>query len=119
MSTTAEHPFVITANDLRNGAVVYLCDGGDWSECLGDSRLFPADELEVGLATGREAEAQQLVVGVYEIEVSRQDDELVPVRYRERIRAYGPSTHVDFVRADVPGHLTHPDGVEAVRFTSA
>ena len=119
MSTTAEHPFVITANDLRNGAVVYLCDGADWSECLDESRIFPADGLEEGLAVGRAAEDNQRVVGVYEIEVSQQGRQVVPVRYRERIRAYGPSTHVDFVRADVPGHLTHPDGVEAVRFTSA
>lgn len=109
--------FVITANDLCNGLAVYLTAAGDWSCYLDDARTFTLDERADGLALGRQAEEVQRVVGAYEIEIEEGDFGLRPVRLRERIRAYGPSTHADFARADAPGHLNHADGVEPVRFS--
>jgi len=115
-STADGSLFAITANDLRNGLVVYLDDGRGWTEDLGRACLFAADGLEAALADAAGAEASGQVVGVYEIAVERAEEGVRPVRFRERIRAFGPSTHVDFRRADVPGHLDHPDGVTAVSF---
>jgi len=109
--------FVMTANDLRNGLAVYLTGAGDWSRCLDDARVFGPADLADGAALGRQAEEAQCVVGAYEIEVEEGDCGLRPLRLRERIRAFGPSTHAAFARADVPGHLTHADGVEPVRFS--
>ena len=111
--------FAITANDLRDGVVVYLDATGNWVPCLEDCRLVDESGLDAALTESQQGEASQVVVGVYEIAVVRGDGWLMPERLREQIRAFGPSTHVDFVRADVPGHLSHPDGVEAVRFSNA
>ena len=111
--------FAITANDLRDGIVVYLDAAGNWVPCLEDCKLVDDSTLDAALAEGKQGEATQLVVGVYEIAVVREDGRLMPARFRGQIRAFGPSTHVDFIRADVPGHLKHPDGVEAVRFSDA
>lgn len=116
MSQVGEPQYAITANDLRNGAVVYLRQDGNWTECLDECRVFTDRDLDRGTAAGRDAEAVQWVVGAYEIEVVVENEKVMPVRYRERIRAFGPSTHADFIRAEVPGHLSHPDGVVAVRF---
>ena len=87
--------------------------------CLEDCNLVDDSALDAALAEGQQGEATQVVVGVYEIAVVHTDGRLMPERFREQIRAFGPSTHVDFVRADVPGHLNHPDGVKAVRFSDA
>ncbi len=111
--------YVITANDLRDGLVVYLDSEGDWCSSLEDGCLVGDVDLQAALAEGKRAEDDQRVVGVYEVSLALQDGRLMPERLRERIRAFGPSTHVDFARADMPEHLTHPDGVEAVRFGAA
>ena len=111
--------FAVTANDLRNGLVVYLDGAGNWSEDLARARLVEAGDIEAAMADAARAEAAGQVVGAYEIAVETTVAGVRPVRFRERIRAFGPSTHVDFRRADVPGHLDHPDGVTAVSFAKA
>ena len=40
----------------------------------------------------------RIVVGPYLIEVAAQDGKVVPTRYRERIRAFGPSTHPELAK---------------------
>ncbi len=113
--------FAITANHLRTGHVVFMDGGGGWTECMADARVIDAKvdgagELETALAEAGRAEAAGVVVGVYEIAVEDAGEGIRPLRLRERIRAFGPSTHADFRRADVAGHLDHADGVVAVRF---
>jgi len=111
---------VITANRLMDGLVVYLTEDGSWSEVINEARIAADDEaLQAALADGQAAEAAHEVVGVYEVAVERDGTDIRPVRIRERIRAYGPTTHTDFSRADVPAHFTHPDGVEPVVFKRA
>lgn len=110
--------FVITANDLRSGEVVYLDPQGAWCACLDDGRVVEAADLDAVLTLGGQGEVEGQVVGVYEISVSRDGARIVPERLRERIRAFGPSTHADFARVEAPEHLRHPDGVEAVRFNT-
>ncbi|MEK9753350.1 MAG: DUF2849 domain-containing protein [Rhodospirillaceae bacterium] len=108
--------FAITANDLRNGLVVYLSEAGDWTETLADARLVAAAGVEAALGDAGHAAAAGRIVGAYEIAVERSGEGVRPLRLRERIRAFGPSTHADFRRADVAGHLDHADGVVAVSF---
>ena len=108
--------FAITANDLRDGLVVYLDDTGGWSEEIGGARIVTADCIEAALSDAGRAAASGRIVGAYEIAVARTEEGVRPLRLRERIRAFGPSTHADFRRADVAGHLDYADGVVAVSF---
>ncbi|MBT3658925.1 MAG: DUF2849 domain-containing protein [Rhodospirillaceae bacterium] len=108
---------VITANRLIDGFVVFLTEAGDWAENVLESLVVTDDAaLQQALEAGKTAEAEQKIVGAYEIEMARDGGAVVPVKFRERIRAYGPTTHTDFARAEYPGHFDHPDGVEPVEF---
>ncbi len=85
---------VITANRLLNGDVVWMGESGTWVERVTLAKVLEDKEaVEEGLALGAEAERQQEVVGVYDIAVTIEDGVIVPVRYREQIRATGPTTH--------------------------
>jgi len=94
---------VITANDLKTGLVVYQAVDGGWAESVQAAEIL-ADEaaLADGLSRAKVAEDNQLVVGVYEINVEAVDGETRPTRYRERLRAHGPSTHPEFSRQTGP-----------------
>ena len=107
---------VITANRLNDGLVVFMGEDGCWENSILDAQVFETDEtLKICLALANAAEQAKIVVGPYEIEVTENDkSEFRPLRFRERIRAYGPTTHADFATLDVPGHLTHLDDVSPV-----
>lgn len=109
---------VITANRLNDGLVVFMGTDGCWENSILDAQVLDTkEELKVRLALANAAEQAQIVIGPYEVEVAKTDQgEVRPLRYRERIRAYGPSTHADFARQDVPEHLTHLDDVSPVYF---
>ncbi|MEM5581123.1 MULTISPECIES: DUF2849 domain-containing protein [Alphaproteobacteria] len=88
---------VITANRLLNGDVVWLGDNGTWVELITLAKIFEGKEaVAAGLAEGLEAERNQQVVSVYEMDVTAADGVIVPVRLREKIRAKGPTTHPHF-----------------------
>ncbi len=88
---------VITANRLLNGDVVWLGENGTWVERITLARIFEGKEaVAEGLAEGAEAEKNQEVVSVYEMDVTLEDGVIVPVRLREKIRAAGPTTHPAF-----------------------
>jgi hypothetical protein len=92
---------MITANRLTDGAVVFLASGGRWVE-----------RFEAGRIANNEAEAAALqqiadaavtcaeVVAPYLIDAGEIDGRLQPTRYRERIRAEGPS--VSAIKEEVP-----------------
>lgn len=86
---------VITANRLADGLVVYL-SGARWDTAIAQaSVLHAADALEAGMLSARRAIANREVVDVNAVEVSVGPDRLpVPVRLRERIRAFGPTIAV-------------------------
>lgn len=109
---------VITANRLNDGLVVFLAEDGSWVDSISDGHVLESEQdLKARLTMANAAEQAQIVVGPYEIEVTEAEDgDIRPVRYRERIRAYGPSTHADFARKDIPGHLQHLDDVSPVYF---
>ena len=83
---------MITANRLSDGAVVFLAAGGRWTERFADGRVA-SNEAEAG-ALQQIAEAAVTcaeVVAPYLIDVGEIEGRLQPTRYRERIRAEGPS----------------------------
>lgn len=83
---------MITANRLTDGAVVFLARGDRWVHRFDEGRLA-GDEAEAAALqrTAEAAVARAEVVAPYLIEVSEQNGRLLPSRYRERIRAEGPS----------------------------
>lgn len=87
---------VVSANRLSDGIVVYLMPDGGWSEWISQSAIASGeDAAEALLAQARQAEADRIVVEPYLIEVAEIDGEVRPVRYRELVRATGPSVRPD------------------------
>ncbi|WP_428699659.1 DUF2849 domain-containing protein [Stappia sp.] len=86
----------LTANRLIDGEVVWLGRAGQWVETLDGARLLEsAEAIAEAEALGTEAVAQRLIVEPYLIDLRREDNEIAPVRFRERIRAKGPTTRLD------------------------
>jgi len=91
---------VLTANRLRDGIVVFLDFEGAWSETLAEAVLArSADEVRALQERGTYDAARNIVVEPYLIEVRETAGGLLPIRYRERVRAAGPS-----ILDDVPGY---------------
>lgn len=87
---------IITANRLTDGEVVWLAANGNWVETVEAAETFHDKEaLAAGLARAQAAVAARLVVDAYEIAVEQSEGRLVPVRFRERIRALGPTVRTD------------------------
>ena len=98
---------IFTANRVSDGIVVYLDDAGGWTETVSESRLIATSEDEAA-ATEMAAKAADdaVVADPYLIDVTEDGGEIRPVRYRERIRAYGPPVHPDFVKT-APSEADH------------
>jgi len=89
---------VVIANRLGDGRVVYLAEGDAWVEHISDASVRVADseaEAELLEKAGLAAESRQEVVGAELIGVERRDDVVTPVRFREVIRAAGPTNRTD------------------------
>ena len=86
---------VVTANRLTDGSVVYLTDAGAWSEWLNEAALAGEEEGAERLLERGRAGAATEIVEPYLIEVVENDGLLAPLRYREALRARGPSVHLD------------------------
>ncbi|MEM8813314.1 MAG: DUF2849 domain-containing protein [Pseudomonadota bacterium] len=87
---------VITANRLIDGEVVWLAAADQWVESVEAAETF-ADKtaLSAGLGRAEAAVANRLVVDAYAIDVTAETGRLTPVRFRERIRAAGPTVRPD------------------------
>ena len=91
------NPQVVTANRLIDGAVVYLTGDGGWTRAIRGSLVANTKrEAEDATATANAAAIACKVVGPYLIEVSLDDGVVRPIRYREWIRAQGPTVHPQF-----------------------
>jgi len=83
---------IVTANRLRDGAVVFLTGSGEWTTQVDDSEVARDAATAARLqAIGERDMASHVVVGANLIEVTVNDRLIKPVSYRERIRAFGPS----------------------------
>jgi hypothetical protein len=94
-------PKVVTANDLREGDVVYLTADGRWSRFHHEAELIEDETLaEARLA---EAAKQSLtVVGAYLADAQPGPDGPEPVHFREAFRTRGPSNYFHGKQADRP-----------------
>ena len=86
---------IITANHLIVGDVVFLTEDG-WSPNV--DRAVVADD-DTALATlearAAAAEASNIVVGPYAVDVRREGSRVVPLHYREVMRTRGPTVRPD------------------------
>jgi hypothetical protein len=81
----------LTANDLRTGDTVFWSHGA-WVEQFADAEIFEGEGAEQALAV---AEKQiTTVVAPYLFDVQETPEGLAPVAYRERVRALGPTNHL-------------------------
>ncbi len=87
---------VVTANRLGDGVVVYLADGGAWSERVEEARVAQAEEEAAALLAFAEGPEQGVVVvGPYLMEVAAETGAPRPLSNREVIRARGPTVRQD------------------------
>ena len=90
---------ILTANRLSDGVVVYFTQSGTWSERIAESRIASDTKAsETLLADGTGAIGGQIADPPYLIDVSIDGGDVRPLRYRERIRASGPSIHPEFAK---------------------
>lgn len=84
---------ILTANRLDDGLVVYLGEDG-WTADIEIARRAHDDDTAAALDyQGRQAAARNEVADPYLIDLDDEDD--VPVRWRETIRANGPTVRRD------------------------
>jgi hypothetical protein len=103
---------VLTANNLRDGLVVFFADGNAWSPRLEDAVVVrsagAASELE---ARGGAAAKSNLVVGPYLMDVIEDGGRLRAAHIREHLRTLGPSVRLDLGKQAA----SHEDGPEAAQ----
>ena len=88
---------VVTANRIGDGTVVYLTRVGGWSERITDGQVSRSDEeCDALMAVARATAEIPAVVEPYVIDVVEDAGVIRPVRYREEIRAQGPTIHPAF-----------------------
>ena len=91
---------VITANRLRDGAVIYRTAAGGWSIRLADALVVGTEDEAKALLRDAAAEGT-VAVGPYPAPVEVGDDRrVVPGNLRERIRASGPTFDLPRVPAE-------------------
>lgn len=81
-------PSVVTANNLRSGAVVYLGPGERWVTALAEAEVAATKEaLQALEIEANAAVVRTEVTAVYAMDVRLADGTIEPVSVRERIRA--------------------------------
>lgn len=89
-------PQIVTANRLIDGEVVFRAPGGAWVRAVDEAEVL-ADKAAAAAAEAAAAAdvSAAVVVDVAVIDVRVEDGRVVPVRLRERIRAFGPTVKSD------------------------
>jgi hypothetical protein len=81
---------ILTANDLRTGAVVWW-DGSGWSHHVNDA----VDTADHGAEIGAKEAAAQRVIDVQVIDGQQTGEGVRPAHIKDRIRALGPTVRLD------------------------
>jgi hypothetical protein len=90
----------VTANDRRNGDVIFLANIGGWTHSLSQAAVAKSPD-DAGRLLGVAKAQESSIVEPYLIAVGREPNGgLTPVHYRERIRLVGLSNHPDFGRLE-------------------
>lgn len=82
--------YVLSANRLADGRVVYLSEDQAWSTHFKQARRLTDADLDHAQEIGKAAEAKNLIVDSYAVELAI-DHHQEPARLRERIRGFGPT----------------------------
>ncbi|MCH8684258.1 DUF2849 domain-containing protein [Pedomonas mirosovicensis] len=85
-------PQVMTAYDVPTGDVVYWAGNG-WTRDVREAAVF--DDPATAEAVAVRDAAAQIVMDYYPIDVELKDGKPWPTRYREVVRASGPSVRLD------------------------
>lgn len=98
---------ILTANRLGDGIAVFLDFEGAWSETIAEAAVAHSpDEVRALEDRGTYDAAHNLIVEPYLVEVREVAGRIEPTRYRERVRAGGPT-----ILQDVPGYVQPPIAV--------
>ena len=95
---TAAKPGVITANDLREGHNLWMCETG-WTPDPSKATLYE-DEAIAELALLEAIGQADLVVGPYIVEAKRGPNGPEPAHFREAFRQKGPSNYFHGIQAE-------------------
>jgi hypothetical protein len=115
VSKRATGSFVLTASRLDDGRAVFLDLDGAWVETIEAAAVArSADERRALEERGALDAAQNLVVEPYLVEVVEAGGRILPARYRERVRAAGPS-----MLDDVPGYMEPQQASRQARVVEA
>lgn len=82
---------MVTANRLSDGAVVYRTADGGWSTSVNEGHVVADAEAEALLKSADKSIDDCTVVGTYLIAVEPAGAEVRPIRFREQVRAKGPT----------------------------
>ncbi|WP_428249889.1 DUF2849 domain-containing protein [Ferrovibrio sp.] len=94
------NPQIVTANHLVRGDVVYLTAAAAWSRSITDAAVAPDEAAAADLLAEANAQAaRNIVVAPYLVPVEPGSTPPLPVQFRERIRAQGPTTEESATKA--------------------
>lgn len=85
-------PKVVTANDLREGDVVYLTEDDRWSRHHNEAELIE-DEAHADIRLIEANRQGNLIVGAYLADAKAGPNGPEPVHFREVFRSKGPSNY--------------------------
>ena len=85
-------PKVVTANDLREGDVVYLTEDDRWSRHHNEAELI-VDEAHADIRLIEANRQGNLIVGAYLADAKAGPNGPEPVHFREVFRSKGPSNY--------------------------
>jgi uncharacterized protein DUF2849 len=87
---------ILTANHLVEGHVVFLGENGIWVSNVNDAVRASSPEDKTHLdQSGNAAKAANLVIETYLVEVEANENAIIPVKTRERMRTLGPTVRPD------------------------
>ena len=104
--TTLKNPIVFTANRLLDGDAVWLGHHGKWVESVNLALVVRTEaEKQAVSAVADKGDADNIVVEPYPIDVSVDGNQVTPTKFREQIRAAGPTIRLDLGKqAGVTAH---------------
>jgi len=93
-NTQKETLFALTANRFADGRVVWLTAQGYWSLLLEEAQIFSSKgDVETAQQHAQKDVSSQHILDPYAVELNFN---LIPQTTREKVRAFGPSTHPEF-----------------------
>lgn len=92
---------VVTANDLREGDVIYLTAADQWSRDHHQAELIE-DEAHAQMRLLHAVAQRQSVVGAYLADAIAGPNGPEPVHFREAFRTRGPSNYAHGKQVDLP-----------------